>query len=380
MAIEHKQAEEKIRQSNLQLLALNEIDRAISEVTDLDSVLEIIRQQLHKLVEFDFYSVWIFKDPTQPMATHLAVYESGQYWTEPDSELVPGSDAYAVFETGSSILHLLTESEIEQERLLSSTDHIGDLTKSTYSLIYVPLKKQGKTIGTLSVQRYQPNSYTLEHLKLVEAVATQVAIAIENARLFTDLQQELAERIRVEAERENLIAELEERNAELERFNYTISHDLRSPIVTIKGFLGMLSKDMQDNRPDRIQSDLQRIADAANKMDDLLRDLLELSRVGRLVHPPEEIDLAQLAREAAETVDIRLRARNIALAIAPDLPLIFGDKVRLREVLQNLLDNAAKYTGDQPNPMIEIGIRHQGGKEAVIFVKDNGLGNCPTIS
>jgi signal transduction histidine kinase len=79
--------------------------------------------------------------------------------------------------------------------------------------------------------------------------------------------------------RKKLILELEANNAELERFTYTVSHDLRNPLVTIKGFLGMLEKDLQDDRKDRIANDFQRIANAADKMDELLSDLLELSRI-----------------------------------------------------------------------------------------------------
>jgi len=79
--------------------------------------------------------------------------------------------------------------------------------------------------------------------------------------------------------RKKLILELEANNAELERFTYTVSHDLRNPLVTIKEFLGMLEKDLQDDRKDRIANDFQRIANAADKMDELLSDLLELSRI-----------------------------------------------------------------------------------------------------
>ncbi|HZM23490.1 MAG TPA: histidine kinase dimerization/phospho-acceptor domain-containing protein [Anaerolineales bacterium] len=79
--------------------------------------------------------------------------------------------------------------------------------------------------------------------------------------------------------RKKLILELEANNAELERFTYTVSHDLRNPLVTIKGFLGTLEKDLQDDRKDRIANDFQRIANAADKMDELLSDLLELSRI-----------------------------------------------------------------------------------------------------
>ena len=191
-----------------------------------------------------------------------------------------------------------------------------------------------------------------------------------------ELQNEITSRKQAELERENLIAELEANNAELERFTYTVSHDLRSPLVTIKGFLGMLNKDIEANRQDHIQDDMQRIAGAVDKMGELLSGLLELSRVGRVVNPPEEVDLVRLTQEALEALDARIHSKNIIVNVSPELPTVYGDPIRLREVLENLIDNAAKYTGDQPNPVIEIGARNQEGQQ-VIFVKDNGLGIDP---
>jgi PAS domain S-box-containing protein len=178
---------------------------------------------------------------------------------------------------------------------------------------------------------------------------------------------------RAEAERESFIKELEAKNAELERFNYTVSHELKSPIVTIKGFLGSIAKDIHDGKYERAQKDLLRISTAADKMHDTLSGLLELSRIGRIANPPEEVNLVQLAHEALETAHGRIQARNVTVRIAPDLPTISGDRIRLREIYENLIDNAAKYMGDQPAPLIEIGVRNDE-HEIVYFVKDNGIG------
>jgi signal transduction histidine kinase len=280
-----------------------------------------------------------------------------------------------VFETGESILYLLNDEEIEKYRL-TLYPRIGDRSHFTASLIFVPLKKHGKTIGALSVQRHEQNSYTHEHLKLVEAVAIQVAIAIENARLFESLQRELQERIRTEEIREKLIRELEERNAELEQFAYTVSHDLRNPVVTIKGFVGLLEKDFHANRRDRFQKDIERIAHAADKMGSLLYDLLSLAQVGRIIHPPEEIDLASLTEEALESLEERIRAGKITVEISPHLPVIYADRMRMRQVMEILIDNAVKYMGDQPHPLIQIGGRNSA-HETIIHVKDNGIGVEP---
>ncbi|HEY3474860.1 MAG TPA: ATP-binding protein [Anaerolineales bacterium] len=202
------------------------------------------------------------------------------------------------------------------------------------------------------------------------------------ARLIPAIERELQDaetrrlRREVEAERASLSASLEALSAELERFLYTAFHDLRSPLVTIKGFLGLLAEDIRANRSDQIQRDIERIGAAADKMDELLSGLLELSRIGRVIHPSEEVDLGQLSREALQALDERLRSKNITVRVAPDLPVVYGDRLRLREVLENLIDNASKHMGDQPDPVIEIGVREQE-REPVIFVRDNGPGIEP---
>ncbi len=187
--------------------------------------------------------------------------------------------------------------------------------------------------------------------------------------LYKDLKQEIAEH-RLAKE------ELETKNAELERFTYTVSHDLKSPLVTIKGFLGMLEKDALAGNRDRMRSDVERIRNAAGTMNRLLDELLELSRVGRQVNPPEEVSLDELAREAVELLAGDIDERGVEVVIAPNLPTVAGDRVRLLEVVQNLVVNAVKFMGEQTSPRIEIGVRQDGHRD-VIFVSDNGIGVDP---
>ncbi len=193
---------------------------------------------------------------------------------------------------------------------------------------------------------------------------------------FAKAQLELNERKRVEAEREKIIKELEARNAELERFTYTASHDLKSPLITISGFIGLLEADARSGNTEKFKKDLQRINEAAEKMKHLLDELLELSRVGRIMNPPSEISFAKIVEEALSLVRGRLMSGNIQVHVHENLPIVSGDHPRLVEVMQNLIDNAAKFMGDQPEPGIEIGMRVENS-ECVFFVRDNGIGIEP---
>jgi signal transduction histidine kinase len=188
---------------------------------------------------------------------------------------------------------------------------------------------------------------------------------------------EMAERLQAtRAERERLIAELERRNAELERFTYTVSHDLRSPLVTVRGFLDLLEKDMAQGDGKRAAADMARIRAATGTMEDLLRELLELSRVGRVANPSERVSLDKLAREVVTLLRERLRAAHVRVEIQAGLPTVTGDRIRLREVLQNLIENAVKFRSGQVDPLVEIGCRADAAGP-VLFVRDNGVGIDP---
>lgn len=187
------------------------------------------------------------------------------------------------------------------------------------------------------------------------------------------MAKEIAERIRTQEEREVLIRKLEAGNAELTRFNYTISHELKSPIVTIAGYAGSIQKELKTGTITKALNDLQRIENAANKMQETILALLELSRVGRVTDNFEEVDLKGLIEEALENVAGRIGQRQIRINILPNLPVLYADRARLREIFENLIDNAVKYMGNQDAPFIEIGAT-QKNNEQVIFVQDNGMG------
>ncbi len=184
---------------------------------------------------------------------------------------------------------------------------------------------------------------------------------------------DITRRKQAESEREALIAELEAKNIELERFTYTVSHDLKSPLITIGGFVGFLERDALLGDNERVKVDIAHINEALAKMQVLLAELLELSRVGRVMNPPEVVSFEAIACQAIEAAQGRIEAGGVQVEIAPGLPEVYGDRARLVEAVQNLLDNACKFTGEQSQPRIEIGMR-ETETGPVFYVRDNGIG------
>jgi len=173
-----------------------------------------------------------------------------------------------------------------------------------------------------------------------------------------------------------LINQLSEKNAELEQFAYTVSHDLKSPLVTVKGYVGLLKKDLQENNRGRIEEDFEHIMSATDTMAQLLEDLLELSRVGRVVNEPERISLSEPFAQAAKNLQIQMDRKGVRLVIQEQMPQVLVDRQRMTEVAQNLLENALKFgaEGNPPEIRISAGFKED---EVVCCVEDNGIGIEP---
>jgi signal transduction histidine kinase len=216
--------------------------------------------------------------------------------------------------------------------------------------------------------------------QLADAIHTMAQQLRQNFEQITaqlaTIQQDMAERKRAEVEREKLIVELEAKNAELERFTYTVSHDLKSPLVTVSGFLGFLEQDATKGDMERLRGDMQHIRKATDTMQQLLNELLELSRIGRLINPSQTVAFEDIVQEALARVAGQITKRGVQIIIAADFPRVSGDRPRLIEVIQNLVENAIKFMGEQPEPQIDIGVQYQD-QETMFFVADNGIGIDP---
>jgi signal transduction histidine kinase len=170
-----------------------------------------------------------------------------------------------------------------------------------------------------------------------------------------------------------IAAELKNKNAEIERFIYSLSHDLRTPLVTVKTFLGYLEIDMTAGNHERIAKDLHFIHGAAEKMELMLTELLEYARIDRIETPPSKVSLIEVLAEVMADLGGVISERNVDIHLSDTDLTFFGDRLRLCSIWQNLIDNAIKYSRDNTVPKIIIGVRQVNG-ETVFSVTDYGIG------
>jgi PAS domain S-box-containing protein len=167
-------------------------------------------------------------------------------------------------------------------------------------------------------------------------------------------------------------AELEQRTEELERFNYTVSHDLKSPLVTVKTFMGFLEQDMHAGDTEKIDQDIDHIRTATDRMSMLLDDLLSLSRLGWVADQPEMTSLKGLLEHALMLVQGQIQETGAQVRLVDTDLLLHADPSRLLEIWQNLIDNALTYGITDNNPYIDIGL--ESGQEPVFYIRDYGPG------
>jgi len=220
----------------------------------------------------------------------------------------------------------------------------------------------------------QPERFEL----YLEPLAAWLSISVYSTEkeCFVAVFDNITERKRAEEERERLLAEIAAKNQELESFVYTISHDLRAPLVSLDGFSSLLKKESQNQLGEQGQHYLERIRANVVHMNTLVTELLELSRIGRVVGPEEEIDVGVLLREIKEGLVLKLEQEGVEFIVQQPLPAVRGDRGRIRQVFANLIENAVKFRSLERRLRIEVGCEEEKGFYR-FHVGDNGIGISP---
>jgi PAS domain S-box-containing protein len=229
----------------------------------------------------------------------------------------------------------------------------------------------GRRIGVLCVADKQNGEFASNDERVLSQLADLAAVGLENAHLYAELEERVRKRT----------AELQESNKELEAFSYSVSHDLRGPLRAIAGFTGLL----RDRHYETIDADgrrcIDRVLAGTQRMSNLIDDLLELGRVTRVEFKRRQVDLSEYARASLTRLREASPERAAAIVIEPQL-IVDGDPGLLEIALENLLDNAWKFTASRPVAEIRFGALAVDGvagneSERTFFVQDNGVGFDP---
>jgi signal transduction histidine kinase len=241
------------------------------------------------------------------------------------------------------------------------------------NLYYVPADEfLGTNQAEREVERLLTNVREREHVeRALREQLTERKRAEEALRRSRDeLETKVNERT---AELRKINDDLQAVNRELEAFAYSVSHDLRAPLRHIAGFAELLQKHSDSVLDDKGRHQITKILDAATRMDNLVDDLLDFSRIGRAETQKTTINLEQVVKSVVAEIAPDTRGRNIAWRIGT-LPLGYGDPSLLRLVFSNLISNAVKFTRSREQAQIEIGLLSHTPEEVVVFVRDNGVG------
>ncbi|HEX2863287.1 MAG TPA: PAS domain-containing protein, partial [Deinococcales bacterium] len=215
-----------------------------------------------------------------------------------------------------------------------------EITTGHVAWAYLPLEAHGHPTGALVLAYREPRAFDALERDELTAIARQLALAVDRARLYDAEKQAratLEDRVRERTR------ELEERNAESEQFIYTASHDLRTPLVSLSGMTQYLKDALAENDATGVNFAVERIDTNVTHMGELLSDLLALSRVGRVVEPAQALDLGKAVNAAVALQEGRLRETGVAVEFPPAWPRVVYPPTELAQVLANLLSNALKW-------------------------------------
>ncbi|MFX0122751.1 MAG: ATP-binding protein [Candidatus Hodarchaeota archaeon] len=233
--------------------------------------------------------------------------------------------------------------------------------------IFSPLEEDFDFLCTLgNIVNLSISYYELK--SLFETSYDKLQVNVERIQRENEQRRELLKKVREQTK------ELQRRHIEMEEFVYTISHDLKAPIISIQGFVTALNEDFFKSLPVDALYYLERITKNTSLIESMIREVLEYSRIGRITQEKERLDLKEIIDDSITLFSSQIQKHKIKIHFKGNFPIIYAEKNRMLQLFSNLIGNSVKYMGDQPKPCIEFGIQKIGSKYATIFVKDNGMG------
>ena len=346
-----QQANYQIQRRAIQLQASLEVGQAVTSILDPDALLDHVVRVVRDCFYYSYVAVYTTDDSGQGLVLRASAGEADPF----HGSYVSGESTNAVGQAFRNRKAVLESRPVSIK--------VGPPLSYARAEAALPLRLGDRVLGVMDIQSTQPEAFDQDDVSVLQNVANQVAIALENARAYA-LEREAAERLR-------------ELDRSKRRFLANMSHELRTPLTNIIGFARLMLKEIDGPLTDQQRHDLEIIYHNGEHLLGLINDLLDISQIeaGLMELEFREVDLGDLIRSVMATASALLRGKPVVMRemIAPDLPRVQADPARIRQVLLRILANAAKFT-DQGT--ITVRAWPEDG-EVRISVSDTGVGIAP---
>jgi signal transduction histidine kinase len=313
-----------------ELEALGEVSKAVNSTLDLNTVLRTIVAKAVQLSDTDAGTIYVFSSGSRKFRLRATYGMSDELVAALSREPIGLDDPFI--------------GEAARRRMPIQVPDLGKGTLSPAQQIVldagyrgvlgVPLLRPGKIVGALVVRRRKTGEFEQQVVHLMETFAAQSVVAVQNARLFREIEEKGRE--------------LEAASRHKSQFLANMSHELRTPLNSVLGFTELLVDGIYGELPERARKTVSRVQTNGRHLLGLINDVLDLSKIeaGQLTLSLDDYSVGQVVRSAVAAVEPLARSKGISLAatIAEDLPLGRGDERRLTQVLLNLAGNAVKFT------------------------------------
>ncbi len=375
--IEQELTRVELRRKVNQLTALHRAGLLFNSTLDREALLRQVLESLTTELHYDRAMISFFDPARRVLRDARVIGVAPEIEAFVRSREVPVTDPHSpegiVLLQGKPLLIGNVPAVVEQ--LHPVNQQFAGLTK-TKALIAVPLKTKDRIMGMLTVDRAQEHSLTQDDLELMTTIATQVAISLDNASAYQQIEEL---NVGLEAKVRERTAELEQADRIRSRFLSHVSHELKTPVTSIKGFLQNLLDGLTGPVNEKQQRYLARMLENSDRLIRMIDDLLDQTRIqtGRLDLVAAEVDLGQCVADAIEQLRPLAQAKRHRLEVCyPPVPLmVWGDRDRLIQIVLNLAQNAVKFTPDEG--IIAVTVAQDGRGLAGVSVRDSGPGIPP---
>jgi signal transduction histidine kinase len=361
IAVANAETLETLEETISRYKAMLDSTASLQESVDLKTTLSRIGENLNRFVPFDEVSIYVVDWGQGKM---IPIYATGEYADEvmADSGGLTGL-AGEVAKSGKVEIVADSIADNRVEDIPGCED-----IEVPQTMMAIPLKGKAGVEGVLELYRDKSRQFTQMEVTLAEPFAVHAAIAIENGKLrdelkknFDSVQKAYEDMMDLDKMKDNLVD--------------TISHEMRTPLTTVLGYLEMASVGMYGDVTPKMKSKFDTMLESVKRINQLVAAMLELSRLEKktLKLDFEPVNIAMVAREVVKEQEpsITVKKHKITVLFGNELPVVDADRLRIHDVIENMISNAVKYTN--PGGQITVGADILGGKMH-LWVRDNGIG------